>query len=975
MMNEIGKGKFSTVYLGINEETKEKVAIKQISKSESLDLKSIYNEINIHKILFHPYICRLYYIIENPNYIFIVTEYCRDGEILKNILELEEPYEEPRACQIFTQILSALEYLHNNNISHRDIKLENMLLDEYGDAKLTDFGLSKSFKGDIDFNESAGSPMYAAPEVLLGQPHKGYISDIWSLGICLYVMVCGDFPFISENMRDYIQSVAINKFELPEYVSPLFIDLINKILAKNPKKRLNIKQIKEHPWLHSFDFNFMKSPGVIINRDILPIDVQVIKDIVGYNEKKIRNVINDILMNKHNNNTILYYLKIEKMKRNKITTVSDIRPTSDLFLNYINNKKSKIEFYGNNINKKIDEITQQIILEFKNEEYNIRKKIKDSLNNEIDINDNNIKNNNNINNNNINNNNNNNVNNNMNNNNVNNNINNNVNNKKRKIRINNLLSKTFKFEDFKNFLKEEEEQNKQKENNEKILKKNKLELLNEYIGPLIFIHDIIDDIITKAIKLNNRKEIRRSFFPVCSTSINIFGMNSPKKLNTENNIENNNKLKKINALTIDTIEEFEFLSTVKKKEKKFMFKFYKPKNSNKINLINNIEKIEIKINKKKLNETQLSDLAQKYKKINYSYMKRKSDKGINDLKIIDKKFDKKVFLNHLHLSSKNTNLNLSRILNKNNFSKIIKDFKTKIEKSGILGKKKIKIKKALSHKQSLNINNKLNDNEDINKNKKDKKRINSYKNNIKLVQIFLNIKKDLNKDNEKDNDKYKEKQNNIKFINNVDENLKKIYLSKKIKRNSKNIDEKININEISSEKGKKNTLNTIKIIKLTKKGRNIQHNKNCKSPQISYNKKILKLTLSYEKKKSKKAFIFHKSIEKPKQNENQKFLNIENENKQKYENINKSNIIIHTKAKTISNILTYNIINTSFYITGRNQRNHKLLEKCNSTIDSSSKKKINNTQLKKTINELTNFNNIIKKIEIKNNNKNIFDKN
>ena len=244
-----------------------------------------------------------------------------------------------------------------------------------------------------------------------------------------------------------------------------------------------------------------------------------------------------------------------------------------------------------------------------------------------------------------------------------------------------------------------------------------------------------------------------------------------------------------------------------------------------------------------------------------------------------------------------------------------------------------------------------------------------------MVQIFLNIKKDINKDNEKDNDKYKEKQNNIKFINNVDEKLKKKYLSKKIKRNSKNIDEKININEISSEKGKKNTLNTIKIIKLTKKGRNIQHNKNCKSPQISYNKKILKLTLSYEKKKSKKTFIFHKSIEKPKQNENQKFLNIENENKQKYENINKSNIIIHTKAKTISNILTYNIINTSFYITGRNQRNHKLLEKCNSTIDSSSKKKINNTQLKKTINELTNFNNIIKKIEIKRNNKNIFDKN
>ena len=368
MINEIGKGEFGKVYIGINEETQEKVAIKQIDKSVKKDeLTSIYKEINIHKNLIHPYICKMYYVVENPINIFIVTEYCSGGEIFQIVSEAEEPFEEDKACKIFSQVLSAVEYLHNNNISHRDIKLENMLFDEYGDAKLTDFGLSQSFEGNIDFTNFPGTPIYMPPEVLFNKPHKGYKADIWSMGVCLYMMVCGDYPYFGKTCEDMRKTVLNDDFEIPEFVTPLFRDLIGKILEKNPNKRLSISQIKEHPWMHAFGFNFMKSPGIILNQDIFPIDIEVIKDITGYNEIKIRNIIKDILTNKHNNNTVLYYLKVEILKRNNKKTISDIRPSSELFLKYINNKESKLKFYENDINRKVEELTQKVLNEFRME--------------------------------------------------------------------------------------------------------------------------------------------------------------------------------------------------------------------------------------------------------------------------------------------------------------------------------------------------------------------------------------------------------------------------------------------------------------------------------------------------------------------------------------------------------------------------------------------------------------------------------
>lgn len=184
LLDQIGKGNFATVSLGIHEETKEKVAIKQIKKSELNNNNFLLNEINIQKYLFHPYLIKMYCVIEKEESIFIITEYCSKGDLLSNLIK-NGTYTEEKSCKIFQQVLSSLEYLHKNNICHRDIKPENILLDEYGDAKLSDFGLSKKFEKSEFLKTPCGSPLYAAPERLTGKPYNGKKIDIWNLGISL----------------------------------------------------------------------------------------------------------------------------------------------------------------------------------------------------------------------------------------------------------------------------------------------------------------------------------------------------------------------------------------------------------------------------------------------------------------------------------------------------------------------------------------------------------------------------------------------------------------------------------------------------------------------------------------------------------------------------------------------------------------------------------------------------------------------
>ena len=388
---EVGSGRFGSVFSGIHEQTKEKVAIKQIKKSEITNENLLTSEINIHKILFHPNICRMYCVIEDDTYIFLINEFCSNGDILQKIIE-EGAFDENKSCKIFQQIICGLEYLHKNFICHRDIKPENILLANIDNddlnVKISDFGLSKSFAGNKLLKTPCGSPAYAAPEVLKGKEYKGNKIDIWGTGIVLYTMVYGALPFDQENIKDLVYNITKGNYSLPDTVSKNCQDLISKILQVDPNKRINIHEIKNHPWMKQFNIDLMKSPGLFINEDILPIDTQIIKEMSGKNKKKIHEYIDDIIKNRHNSNTVSYYLRVNQKVNRGESSISDFSSNSELFLNYIENETSKKKYWNGDLDSRIKILEEEIYRSFIKEKRSkeSRNKILTSANLELDSN-------------------------------------------------------------------------------------------------------------------------------------------------------------------------------------------------------------------------------------------------------------------------------------------------------------------------------------------------------------------------------------------------------------------------------------------------------------------------------------------------------------------------------------------------------------------------------------------------------------
>ena len=378
IINEIGEGEFARVFSGIHEGTDEKVAIKQINKSRLKDESLLISEINIHKKLFHPNICQLYCVMETEYYYFLVMELCPDGNILE-IIEKEGAFDEEKACRIFQQIISGLEYLHKNFICHRDMKPENIIIQNKDSknikAKIVDFGFSKSFAGDKLLLSPRGSPFYAAPEILLGKGYKGNKIDIWSSGVILYTMVYGEFPFAQEDMKDLVCHITEGKYSLPDTISKNCQDLIKRILQIDPDKRINLYDIKNHPWMKQFKFDLMNSPGIYIDEDILPVDLQIIREMAENNESEIHEYINDIIKNKHNSNTVSYYLRVNKKITKGEISISDLSSASFLFLSYIDNEISKKKYWNDNLDDRVKSLEEELYKEKLIEKESINPKI------------------------------------------------------------------------------------------------------------------------------------------------------------------------------------------------------------------------------------------------------------------------------------------------------------------------------------------------------------------------------------------------------------------------------------------------------------------------------------------------------------------------------------------------------------------------------------------------------------------------
>ncbi|CAK4630344.1 hypothetical protein LEN26_010076 [Aphanomyces euteiches] len=256
LVKVIGKGSFGKVLLVRKRDNGLVYAMKVLRKENIIKRNQVEHtrtERHVLGYVRHPFIVGLNYAFQTVDKLYFVLDYCAGGELFFHLGKVQR-FKEPRARFYAAEITLAIEYVHNLDIIYRDLKPENVLLDENGHIRLTDFGLSKEGIQD-DFsgaNSFCGTPEYLAPEILNRSGH-GRAVDWWSLGALLYEMLTGLPPFYCRDRDKLFEKIRQGELTFPKYLSPAAIDLLSKLLERDPTKRLgtgptDAREIKEHPF-------------------------------------------------------------------------------------------------------------------------------------------------------------------------------------------------------------------------------------------------------------------------------------------------------------------------------------------------------------------------------------------------------------------------------------------------------------------------------------------------------------------------------------------------------------------------------------------------------------------------------------------------------------------------------------------------------------------------------------------------------
>ncbi|CAG5098317.1 Oidioi.mRNA.OKI2018_I69.XSR.g15558.t2.cds [Oikopleura dioica] len=251
LIKTIGKGNFAKVKLAKHLLTGRDVAIKVINKKEmsTTNLSKLMREVRIMKMLHHPHVVQLFEVIETRETLHLVMEYANGGEVF-DYLVAHGKMKENEARVKFRQIVSAVQYMHQKRIVHRDLKAENLLLDSEMNIKIADFGFSNEFTPGTKLDTFCGSPPYAAPELFQGKKYDGPEVDVWSLGVILYTLVSGSLPFDGQNLKELRERVLRGKYRIPFYMSTDCENLLKRFLVLNPLKRGVLSNIMNERWMN-----------------------------------------------------------------------------------------------------------------------------------------------------------------------------------------------------------------------------------------------------------------------------------------------------------------------------------------------------------------------------------------------------------------------------------------------------------------------------------------------------------------------------------------------------------------------------------------------------------------------------------------------------------------------------------------------------------------------------------------------------
>ena len=253
---QIGRGAFGKVNLSLHVASGRLVAIKTFSKKNLKNKHArnkIKHEIEMLSRLRHPFITQIYDSFETEKYIFIVMEYiCGD---LLGFIRKRGRLSEPVCKVIFKQLIEGLKYIHRKKIVHRDVKLDNILIDLTNTVKICDFGVSKKISKGDPMYDHCGTPAYIAPEIFKNHGYEGFGCDIWSAGVTLYYMLGGYQPFCADSIKDLEKIITEGKYDKLKDISPEANNLLEGMLQVDPKKRLTEDEILNHPWIANVNLN------------------------------------------------------------------------------------------------------------------------------------------------------------------------------------------------------------------------------------------------------------------------------------------------------------------------------------------------------------------------------------------------------------------------------------------------------------------------------------------------------------------------------------------------------------------------------------------------------------------------------------------------------------------------------------------------------------------------------------------------
>ncbi|XP_063245009.1 SNF-related serine/threonine-protein kinase isoform X2 [Bacillus rossius redtenbacheri] len=315
----LGRGHFAVVKLARHVFTGEKVAVKVIDKTklDEVSRAHLFQEVRCMKLVQHPNVVRLYEVIDTQTKLYLILELGDGGDLYDYIMRHDAGLDENQAREYFRQIVRAISYCHRLHVVHRDLKPENVVFFErLGMVKLTDFGFSNRFNPGQKLETSCGSLAYSAPEILLGDSYDAPAVDVWSLGVILYMLVCGQAPFQEANDSETLTMIMDCKYTIPVHVSDACKRLIARMLIREPEKRATLEQIAADPWLgedNSQPADFLP----LISREHVSEDdhALIIQKMVNGNIASKEEILDALDKNEYNHITATYFLLAERKLR------------------------------------------------------------------------------------------------------------------------------------------------------------------------------------------------------------------------------------------------------------------------------------------------------------------------------------------------------------------------------------------------------------------------------------------------------------------------------------------------------------------------------------------------------------------------------------------------------------------------------------------------------------------------------------